>query len=199
MAGPQRAEEFQKAWFQIAMASADGMIRVRADTKVLRSCRGSLSYDRMGFSSCRENLRHHSPALTDDSAVVTSRRTSLTSARTRRMDDRPNPMRGKTNLRRRRVNLRHRHPSQTLRRTLRMDDRRILSYDRNPRQPGKTGKTIRHGAESSVLAQNDPFRGGISSETDFSTDSPPPPSQIYLESPAVGQPDLTIHLNQGFR
>ena len=33
----------------------------------------------------------------------------------------------------------------------------ILSNERTSLQPGKTGKTIRQGAESSVLAQNDPF------------------------------------------
>jgi hypothetical protein len=96
--GPQRVEEFQKARFQVTMASEDGMIRVRADSQALRSCRESLSDDRIGLSPCRANLRH-------------------------------------------------RHPSQRQRGTILIDDRLPLSCDRDPQQPGKTGKTIRHGAK----------------------------------------------------
>ncbi len=90
----------------------------------------------MGFSSCGENLRQRIPTLMDDSTAVTSRRTSLTSDRTSRMDDGLNWTLGKTNQRLRWVNLRHRNLSQKHCRTLRMNDRPILSYERDPLQPG---------------------------------------------------------------
>jgi hypothetical protein len=107
--------------------------------------------------------------LMDDRVVLMRHRTILMNDRMNLLECRIVLMDDRMNLRHRRTILMQRRIVLLHRRTVLMDNRMLLTDVRTALQPGKMGKTIRHGAESSVLAQNDSFGGGISSETDFST------------------------------